>query len=491
VAQVLLLNPTYRGRSSHFMMPSGLLCVAGVLQANGHNVQILDSHVHQYNPLQSLQAISVFAFDILGIGGISTSYYFWKEFVPLFQKEHEGVPIMAGGSVAATMPEFFLTHVDVDAICMGDAEPVIAELTECLLNHQSLDDLDGIGFRDGEKLIVRQGLRVNNMDVEVHIPSYDLININDYRKTVSLKDIRRNYTLKDNRKKNIIEFILFSSRGCPYNCFFCSSNFGRQFKQHSVDNLIEHISFVTEKYLPDLLHFSDELMTTNRKWIMDFCERYKATGLKIPYRINARVDTIDRDLLVTLKDSGCYEVDFGIESGSPTILKEMNKGVTVEQNRKALRLCKELGLYANVTMVFGMPSETLDTIRQTEAFLIEEDVGPFGGFFATAYPASSLFEYAISKGLIQNIDEYMLKVDNASKLVINYTALSDKELRKKLKKVSENAAYAWQKKRGMSFLEWKLLLIIKFVKRAVHILKTEGVSGFINKVKVKLKDNFN
>ena len=167
----------------------------------------------------------------------------------------------------------------------------------------------------------------------------------------------------------------------------------------------------------------------------------------------------------------------------------MNKGITVEQNRKALRLCKELGLYASPTMVFGMPSETLDTIKQTEEFLIEEDVRTFGGFFATAYPASSLFEYALSNDSIQDVDEYMLKVDNASKLVINYTALSNKVLRQKLKEVSRNVAYAWQKKRGMSPLSWKILLIIQFIKRVAHTFKTEGASTFINKAKIKLREN--
>jgi len=177
MAQVLLLNPTYRGRASHFTMPAGLLCVAGVLQANGHSVQIVDSHVHQYTPQQSLEAISKLSFDIIGIGGISTSYYFWKEFVSLFRREYDSIPIMAGGTVASTMPETFLQNVDVDAICTGDGEPVVAELTDRLLNRQNLTDLDGIGFRDGKQLVIRPGLRVSDMDGEVHIPPYDLINI--------------------------------------------------------------------------------------------------------------------------------------------------------------------------------------------------------------------------------------------------------------------------------------------------------------------------
>lgn len=486
MAKILLLHPTYRGRQANYM-PFGLLCVAAILEAKGHKVKIVDSHVYKYTPTQALQRIVGMDFDILGIGGISTSYYFWKEFVSLFRQKYvDSIPIMAGGSVASTMPETFLKFIEVDAICTGDAEPVVAELTEHLLNHHPLDNLGGIGYRKDKDFVIKPGLRVKDMDSEVPIiPPYDLVDIDDY-KVSSLS----HYYIKQNKsRKRFLDFMLFSSRGCPYNCFFCSQNFGRQFVQHSVEKFIEHMAFVAKKYSPDLFSIEDELMTLHRDWVIDFCAKYKANGLNVPYSINARVDTIDKELLTLLKDSCCFKVDLGIESGSPTILKEMNKKVTVEQNRNAIRWCKEIGLYVSPAIVFGMPSETVETIEETKKFLIEEDVQTFGGFYATAYPASALFRYAISNGFIQNVDEYMTKVDNAFNLMINYTALSNQSLQRKVAEVERDVLYSWYKRRGMwrSILKWKLGRGLNYAKKGIRTLLKEGPISLIRKIAQKVK----
>jgi anaerobic magnesium-protoporphyrin IX monomethyl ester cyclase len=360
---------------------------------------------------------------------------------------------------------------------------VVAELTERLLHHRSLDNLDGIGYRRGEELVIRPGLRVKDMDGEVPVPPYHLIDPDNYRMTVSRDNTRYGY-LK-NGGKRLLEFMLFSSRGCPYNCFFCSRNFGRQFNQHSPDNFIAHIEKVTSEYAPDLFYFGDELMTTRREWIVEFCQKYRAAGLEIPFRINARVDTVDGELLAILKEAGCYEVDLGIESGSPEILKEMNKGVNVAQNHQAIRLCQEAGLYASPTMVFGMPSETAATIRETRDFLIAADVRTFGGFFATAYPGSALFEYALSRGLITDVDKYMLEVDNAFKLVINYTRLSDDVLRRQVAGVADDVLYAWYKRRGAGSLRLGIMFarrrLRQYLRAAVSILRREGPVALVRR----------
>ena len=489
MAEILLLHPTYRGRKPNYI-PSGLLCVAAILKAKGHRIQIVDSQVHKYRPREALQAIAKIDFSLLGIGGISTSYYFWKEFVPLFrQKYGDRIPIMAGGSVASTMPEPFLKFIEVDAICTGDAEPVVAELTEHLLHHRSLDNLDGIGYRKSKDFVIKPGLRVKDMDSDVPIPPYDLIDIDDYRISFPPHSAHWYYIKQNNKRKKALEFMLFSSRGCPYNCFFCSRNFGRQFVQHSVDKFIEHMIFIAKNYSPDFFCIEDELMTMRHDWVVEFCAKYKASGMDVPYRMNARVDTIDKELLMLLKNSHCFEVDLGIESGSPIILKEMNKRVTVEQNKNAIRWCKEVGLYPSPTMVFGMPSETMETIEETKKFLIEEDVRTFGSFYATAYPASLLFQYAISKGMIQNIDEYMLKVDNASRLMINYTVLSDQSLQKKVAEVGRNVLYTWYKRRRMwwKILKLKLGLGLDYIKKGINTLLKEGPISLIGKVIEKTK----
>jgi len=477
-------------------IPHGLLAVAAVLKANGHKIQIVDSHIKKHTPYETFQDIAALDFDILGITGISTSYYFWKEFVPLFRRKYgDSIPIMAGGSVASTMPETFLKFIDVDVIVTSDCEPIVSELTERLLHHKALDDLDGIGYRRDEKVVIKPGLHVKDMDFEVMIPPYDLIDIDYYRNFINPSSTQWDYIRQKDKRKKIFEFVLFSSRGCPYNCFFCSRNFGQHFVQHSVDRFIEHMVIVSRKYSPDLFCIADELMTMHRDWVIDFCAKYKASGLDIPYRINARANSLDRELLRILKDTHCYEIDVGIESGSPTILREMNKQITVEENRKAIRWCNEVGIYASPTMVFGMPSETIETIEETKEFLIGEDVKTIGTFYATAYPGSTLFEYALSKGIIQNVDEYMVRLENASRLVINYSSLSNKTLQKRIEALSRDIKYAWYKKRKMILAMLKLKLqfqkLSDSIKVKINIFLNQKPISLMNRIIRKVKGDQN
>lgn len=468
MARILLLNPTYRGRASQKSMPHGLLAVGATLKKNGHSVQLIDFHLEGDSPDRANTKLTNLDFELIGISGISTAYYFWKEFIQLYRSTPGGsVPIIAGGSVASTMPETFLENIPVDAICTGDAEPVVNELVDALLHGYPLDDIDGIALRKDKQIIVKPGIRVRDMDTEVPRPDYSLIDLDQYR------------WQSWDQKNAILEIVLFSSRGCPYDCFFCSRNFGRQFTQHSVDFVIEHIDHIVSLYKPDRLCFSDELFTLDRSWILDFLDRYIQSRFNIPFRINSRVNTVDREILQKLKEANCSDIGFGIESGSDRILHEMNKRVTARQNMQALKTSRDVGLNATATIVLGMPAESDTTITETRDFLIEADIKKFGGFFATAYPGSALFDYACEHGYITDVDAYMQKLDNADRLVINYTQFSDTDLKLKMETLKKDVEYAWHRKRGF----WSVLRLKgRPVATAFKILFSRGPIEFFKEV---------
>ncbi|MFH1982559.1 MAG: radical SAM protein [Pseudomonadota bacterium] len=472
MAKILLLNPTYRGRADQKSIPHGLLAVGSVLRNNGHQIRLIDFHLEGDSPETAFKKIAATSFDIVGISGISTSYYFWKAFVRIFRERlGRTIPIMAGGSVAATMPVTFLDNVPVDAVCTGDGEPTVNALVDALLQGTPLDTVQGIAFKRDAEVIVRPGLHVVDMDAEVPLPAYDLIDMPRYRWKSWDQD------------KEILEIVMFSSRGCPYACFFCSRNFGRRFTQHTVGSVIAHIRHVVSRFRPERLCFSDELFTFDRKWVLDFLSQFKALDLGVPFRINSRVNTVDREILQALKDANCSDIGFGIESGSDVILKEMNKKVSAAQNLAALKTSKAVGLNATSTIVLGMPSETDQTIDETRRFLIEADTRIFGCFFATAYPGSDLFDYAIAKGYIQDVDSYMQHVDNADNLVVNYTRFTDEELKSKMIWLKRDVAYAWHRKRGWaSVIRYRLRPLFT----AAAILRNDGPWVLASEIKAYL-----
>lgn len=163
---------------------------------------------------------------------------------------------------------------------------------------------------------------------------------------------------------------IITSRGCPYQCIFCSSHcvFGRRVRFRSIDNVIAEIKHVINTLGYRGFNFHDDTFCVSRPRILKMCEEF--AKLDIVWRCLTRADTVDRDLLATMRDSGCKEVIIGMESGSQKILDTLRKGTTVEQNLRAMKMVKEF-MQLKVGVIIGSPGETWETIRETEKLLKE------------------------------------------------------------------------------------------------------------------------
>ena len=161
---------------------------------------------------------------------------------------------------------------------------------------------------------------------------------------------------------------IITSRGCPYRCIFCSSHcvFGRRVRFRSIDNVVAEIKQVINTLGYRGFNFYDDTFAVNRVRTMKMCEEF--AKLNIVWRCLTRADTVDRELLQIMRDSGCKEIIIGMESGSQKILDALRKGVTVEQNLRAMKMIKEF-MQLKVGIIVGSPGETWETIRQTENLL--------------------------------------------------------------------------------------------------------------------------
>lgn len=163
---------------------------------------------------------------------------------------------------------------------------------------------------------------------------------------------------------------IITSRGCPYRCIFCSSHcvFGRRVRFRSMYNVIAEIKHVINTLGYRGFNFHDDTFCVNRERIINMCKEF--SKLDIVWRCLTRADTVDRELLTIMRDSGCKEVIIGMESGSQKILNTLRKGTTVEQNLRAMKLVKEF-MQLKVGVIVGSPGETWETIRETEKLLKE------------------------------------------------------------------------------------------------------------------------
>jgi hypothetical protein len=164
---------------------------------------------------------------------------------------------------------------------------------------------------------------------------------------------------------------IITTRGCPINCTFCSASalWGKRYTMRSPGNVVAEIRQVVEKYGAQGIKFFDSTLTLNRSHILALCEALVKEGLNhLPWECEIRVDTVDKELLRTMRDAGCYYIDMGMESASERVLKSIGKKITVAQVEEVLGWAAELGLRTKLFMTWGHPNETFEDMVQTLAF---------------------------------------------------------------------------------------------------------------------------
>lgn len=248
-----------------------------------------------------------------------------------------------GGSHISACPDNFYNS-KFNAAVIGEGEIVLERI---LKNPDMLNDSGKIS-----------GVPVQNLDT-ILFPARHLIDWAKYKRGIMLGDKLLRPAVS-----------MITSRGCPHRCIFCSSYcvFGRRVRYRSIDNVVAEIKHVISTLGYRGFNFHDDTFCINRQRIISMCKEF--AKLDIVWRCLTRTDTVDRELLKIMSDSGCKEVIIGMESGSQKILNVLRKGTTVEQNLKAMKLVKEF-MQLKVGIIVGSPGETWETIRETEKLLKE------------------------------------------------------------------------------------------------------------------------
>ena len=219
----------------------------------------------------------------------------------------------------------------------------------------------------------------------------------------SLPFINRNFFINDPHKEDgKLKSVVIGSRGCPYLCTFCAApvTSGRKIRTRSVENITDEIELLKERYGITAVHFIDNDFIYNNARILSFADELERRGTKISWRALARVDLVSkfgRAFLERIKQTGCYELVFGIESGSQRILDSVKKGTTPEQAREAVSLCKQVGIKTKAYYMFGFPTETLQEMEQTlrHAKELDTDVACF--LLVKAYPGTEMYRQLAEK----------------------------------------------------------------------------------------------
>lgn len=275
-----------------------------------------------------------------------------------------------------------LQYPVVDYVIRGEGEQTLLELIAALDNNSPTDTIPGLSFKDDDGKIIHNAERNLIEDLDT-LPFPDR----------NLFDQARFLEVGYNRYGDRGAWVL-SSRGCPFHCTYCASHkvWTRRWRARSAKNIIQEITSLKREYGVDRINFADDTFTISKERIREFCSGMIADKIEIAWACNARVDTVDRELFALMKRAGCAEVWMGVESGSPKILKEIKKDITPKQIREAFEGAKAAGLKRRGYFMIGSESESLATIKETEALIdaIEPDSLAFS--ILTPYPGCEEFK---------------------------------------------------------------------------------------------------
>jgi len=431
MSTIVLVNPPYAFWSpeKNYLRPFignlpslGLLSLGAILRKSGYRVKIVESASRGLSFSQTIDQILQERPAYVGLSCTTASVENAAKIARAIKETRPDTRVLAGGPHITALPEkTFRRFPDFDFGILGEGEAALVELLESLEGKKDLDQVESAVYRRGEEIRVNPRRRfIENLDT-LPFPAFDL-----------LPDFPRVYRPPFLNYQKGPAASLLSSRGCPQDCTFCDrSVFGNRYRYYSEDYLFAGVSFLVRRYGIRHLVFTDDQFAASRPRLMRLCEKMSGGGLNIQWNCDARVDSMDPDLLKLMKRAGCWMISYGIESGSQKILDQTRKGITLDQVEQAVRWTKEAGIRAKGLFMIGYPEETEETLGETLAFIGRSRLDEINLSFLTPYPGTEIYRQA--KGT-SNFEEHWGRM-NALNCLLPSEALTCRELEKAYGKI--------------------------------------------------------
>jgi radical SAM superfamily enzyme YgiQ (UPF0313 family) len=308
--------------------------------------------------------------------------------------------VVGGPHVTVVPVEFLKEAKNIDIAVIGEGEYTMLDIVKCVEGKKKISDVQGIAYRQDDGEIKQNTLRpfIEDLD-ELPYPAYHLVDMEQY-----LNPEKIEYRSFKDRAISMI-----TSRGCPFNCNFCSVHLhmGKMFRAHSVDYVIKHIEYVINKFGVKTIFFEDDNLTFDMKRFEAICDKIIERGIRFSWETpnGIRADYLTLNLLKKMKKSGCQSVFFGIESGDQCVLDNIiGKSLNLKKVVNVAKMCKDIGLKTAAFYIIGFPGETKEDMLKTVELALrlkrDYDVGMLL-HVATPSLGTRLYEECMKKEYIE------------------------------------------------------------------------------------------
>lgn len=354
---VLLVQPPYPGLCFETTnIPLGLAWISAVLKKEGFTTYGYDLQVEGMDLDKLGRKIEEIQPDIIGLqfhGQVSFNYS--MNVLKYIKKQFPSKTVVVGGQQATFRPIPIIVEGGADYLVQGEGEYVFPMLARYILDMPGRVDLSSIPSlmyrKNGHIITHDRAPRIDDLDA-IPLPDRDAFNWRLYP-----------------------QWVIMTSRGCPYKCIFCSSSsfWGQTIKFRSAENVVDEMQQLVDKYNVHSFLILDDTFTLNKPRLEKICHEIAARNLRITWGCGTRTDQIDEHLLKLLRTAGCVEMSFGLETANQKTLDRIQKNVSVAQQRNGILMAKKAGFQTRVSTMLGLPGETEEDIRNTLQFLLETE----------------------------------------------------------------------------------------------------------------------
>lgn len=453
-------------------VPLGIGYLMAVTDREGIHIELVDEQIEKdvieavKKQVKNMERPYIFGFSVL-TAAVKNSIIVSKRLKEIYPDSI----IIFGGIHPSALPEEILSYSHIDLVVIGEGEKTVPELYRHIKNGKDFRHLENIAYMRGGKIVKnKQAMPLEDFD---RMPAFP-------------------YHRFDQKRYDL--GIVMTSRGCPYDCIFCSNRVitGKRYRFRSAASILEDLETIHHKYNKTFIAFWDDNLLVSKDRIQVLASEIRRIGFdkKITFTFQARADNVDREILTDLFRSGFKSIFFGIESASDRLLKILKKGESVEDCRRAVKIAKDIGFIVGATFIYGIPGEThkerMDCVSLTKE--LQLDMVRYNN--ATPYPGTELFDIAKRedrlsvKGLYENFNSVSCFIENPfKKIPFSYVPPNNSEddirmdillgyfrfyfdIRKVTKVLTKRDELGWLNMGGT---------LIEKIKKAPHVLLLIGI----------------
>lgn len=381
----------------------GLCYLAAVTRQHGFNTSIVDAEALNLNTEKTVDSILSFEPDYVGITATTQLIRSAAAVAKEIKNRGPKIKVIIGGVHVTALPkETLLENSCFDYAVIGEGEETLVELLNALETKKDLELVKGLAIRQPVNNVFLTEKRpfIKNLDT-LPYPAFDL-----------LPNMARYYRVSTQSVNRLPALSLVTSRGCPGKCTFCDTSVhGHIPRAHSAEYVANLMKILNKEYGAKSILFDDDNFLTFRPRLKELVKIIKSEGLDLTWSCMGRVDMADFETLRIAKSGGCWQIMYGIETGSQKLLDFYKKNITLEQIEHAIKVTKQAGLKIKGFIMFGNPLETRDSIKATIGLIKRLDLDDVSISFFTPFPGSAIYKEVENYGKFERDWERMSSFD--------------------------------------------------------------------------------